>query len=220
MGKLLNIMAFLHKSTKRDYIGRMNDNKVECMKTARKYGKDYWDGDRRHGYGGYKYDGRWKAVAEKLIEAYRLPEDAKILDVGCGKGFLLFEFSKLLPKAELAGFDISQYAIENSKEEIRSRLFVYRAQDPLKFDDKSFDLVISINSLHNLKMQDFHDAIREVERIGINKFVVVEAYRNEQELFNLECWALTGQCFFSPDQWTWMYSQFGYTGDYEFIYFE
>ena len=220
MGKLLNIVSLLHKKTQRDYIGRMTDNKVECMKVARKYGKDYWDGDRRYGYGGYKYDGRWSVVAKKLIEIYNLKENARILDVGCGKGFLLYEFKKLLPKCKIAGFDISKYAIENAKEEIRGNLFVHKAQYPYKFDGKEFDLVISITTLHNLKINDLKSALNEVERVGKNKFVVVESYRNEKELFNLECWALTAEAFFSPEEWVWLYKQFGYTGDYEFIYFE
>ena len=220
MGKLLNVMSSLHKKTKRDYIGRMMDNKVECMKIARKYGKEYWDGDRRYGYGGYKYDGRWEAIAKKLIEAYNLPEDAKILDVGCGKGFLLYEFKKLLPKSKVVGFDISKYAIENAKQEIKGNLFVHKAQDPYKFGDKEFDLVISITALHNLKINDLKSALNEIEMVGKKKFVVVESYRNEEELFNLQCWALTASAYFMPEEWVWLYKQFGYTGDYEFIYFE
>ena len=220
MDKLLNIISSLHKKTNRDYIGRMSDNKVECMKVARKFGKDYWDGDRRYGYGGYRYDGRWEVVAKKLIQTYNLPEDAKILDVGCGKGFLLYEFKKLLPKCRVVGFDISEYAIENAKGEIRNNLFVKKAQDKYNFKDKEFDLVVSITTLHNLKIFDLKSALNEIERVGKNKFVVVESYRNEKELFNLECWALTAEAFFSPEEWIWLYKQFGYTGDYEFIYFE
>src|SRR5688572_12308875 len=106
MGQLVDIVTPLHKKTKRDYLARMVDDKVHCMVKAKEYEFDYWDGDRRYGYGGYKYDGRWKVVAEKLIERYALKPDAKILDVGCGKAHLLFELSKLLPKAQIVGFDI------------------------------------------------------------------------------------------------------------------
>ena len=220
MGKLLNIITPLHKNTKRDYIGRMTDDKVNCMKTAKKYGFDFWDGDRKFGYGGYSYDGRYEIVAKKLIEEYNLKKDAKILDVGCGKGFLLYEFKKLLPDSEIRGFDISKYAVENSKEEIRSGLFVQDAKDNYPFKDKEFDLVFSITTLHNLKIFDLKNALKEIERIGKNKYIVVESYRNEQELFNLECWALTCQSFFSKDEWEWLFNEFKYNGDYEFIYFE
>jgi len=220
MGRLLNIVTPLHKKTKRDYIGRMTDNKIECMKIAKKYAQEYWDGDRRYGYGGYKYDGRWEAVARKLIETYNLPEHAKILDVGCGKGFLLYEFKKLLPNCSITGFDISEYGLKNAKEEIKENLFQYKAQDVYPFGNNAFDLVISITTLHNLHVFELKTAVKEIERVGENKYIVVEGYRNEDELFNLECWALTCESFFKPQEWIWLFNEFGYTGDYEFIYFE
>ena len=96
MGKLLDLVTHLHKKTQRSYIDRMVDDKVHCMLKAKEYEFDYWDGDRRYGYGGYKYDGRWKVVAEQLIEIYDLQSNAKILDIGCGKAFLLFEISTSL----------------------------------------------------------------------------------------------------------------------------
>ncbi|UCD55352.1 MAG: class I SAM-dependent methyltransferase [Candidatus Omnitrophota bacterium] len=220
MGKLLSIITSLHKNTKRDYIKRMLDEKAACSRVARRYGRNYWDGNRRYGYGGYKYDGRWEVVAKKLIEVYRLKNNAKILDVGCGKGFLLYEFKKLLPQAILKGFDISQYAIENAKEEIRDNLFIHRAQDPYLFKDKEFDLVLSLTTLYNICIDDLKSALQEVERVGKNKYVTMESYRNERELFNLQCWALTCELFFRPEEWRWLFDVFGYTGDYEFIFFE
>jgi len=220
VGKLLNIFSTLHKRTKRDYIGRMKDDKVRCMQVARQYGYDFWDGNRRYGYGGYTYDGRWATVAEQLIRNYNLPEDAKILDIGCGKAFLLYEFTRLLPHCQVIGFDMSAYALENAKEEIRSNLFQHRAQDTYPFKDKEFHLAISLTTLHNLKIYDLKFAIKEMERVAQNKYLVVESYRNEIELFNLQCWALTCEAFFTPDEWEWLFKEFGYTGDYEFIYFE
>lgn len=220
MGRLLNIVTPLHKKTKRDYVGRMTDNKIECMKVAKKYGQEYWDGDRRYGYGGYKYDGRWEVVARKLIETYRLPDDAKILDVGCGKGFLLYEFKKLLPNCSITGFDVSEYGLKNAKEEVKEHVFPYNAQDVYPFGNNTFDLVISITTLHNLHLFELKTAVKEIERVGKNKYIVVEGYRNEDELFNLECWALTCESFFKPQEWIWLFNEFGYTGDYEFIYFD
>ena len=220
MKELLNIVTPLHRKTSRDYVGRMNDGKVECMEVARRYGREFWDGDRRYGYGGYSYDGRWEPVARSLIEQYGLSADAAILDVGCGKGYLLHELKKLLPQARPAGFDISGYAVANAKEEIRDTLFVSNARDPFPFDDAEFDLAISLTALHNLRVNELQAALSEMERVARNKYLVVESYRSELELFNLQCWALTCESFYDPREWVWLFNEFGYTGDYEFIYFE
>ena len=110
MGCLLNVVTPLHQRTARDYVARMTDYKVHCMEVAKKYGQEYWDGARRYGFGGYRYDGRQRAIAKRLVDVYSLPPDARILDVGCGKGFLLYELSQLLPQATVAGFDLSEYA--------------------------------------------------------------------------------------------------------------
>ncbi len=220
MGKLLNIVTAVHQGIKRDYLGRMKDDKIRCMAVARKYDKDFWDGKRKYGYGGYRYDGRWAPIAKKLIKIYRLKDKARILDIGCGKGYLLYEFKKLLPKAHIAGFDISAYAIENSLEEIRESLFVHKAQSRHPFKDKEFDLAVSFTTLHNLAIYDIKSALKEIERTGKDKYITVESYRNEEELFNLQCWALTCESFFRPQEWVWLFNEFGYTGDYEFIYFK
>lgn len=220
MGRLLEIITPLHKRTARDYLSRMVDNKIEAAGVAKKYGADYWDGDRRYGYGGYKYDGRWKTVAEALIRQYGLAPNARILDVGCGKGFLLHELRLLLPDAKVVGFDLSGYAIANAKEEIRDHLYVSGAQDPYPFGDIEFDLVVSLGVCHNLRLFDLERTLGEIERVGRNKFLCVESYRNERELFNLQCWALTCESFFDAAEWIWLFDKFGYAGDYEFIYFE
>lgn len=219
MGQLLEVVTPLHKQTQRDYIGRMQDEKVKCSEIAKAYGKDFWDGDRRFGYGGYKYDGRWKIVAERLIKQYGLKDGAKILDVGCGKGFLLYEFRQLLPKAQIVGFDVSEYAIKHAKEEIKQDVFVHDARNPFPYKDGQFDLVISVTTLFNLKIKELKNALEEIERVGKNKYINLESYRNQQEFFNLQCWALTCELFFDPESWVWLFDEFGYTGDYEFIYF-
>jgi SAM-dependent methyltransferase len=221
MGRLLEIVTPLHKATKRDYIARMMDDKVNCMIKAKEYEFDYWDGDRRFGYGGYFYkEGRWTPIAQALIELYGLTNKSKVLDVGCGKAFLLYEIKKLLPDIQVGGFDISKHGLAQTKDEIRPYLFLYRAQDPYPFGDKQFDLVISLGTLHNLRVFELETAVKEIERVGKNKYIMVEGYRNELELFNLECWALTAESLFHTSEWIWLYNHFGYTGDYEFIYFE
>jgi SAM-dependent methyltransferase len=220
MGQLLDIVTPLHKRTKRDYLARMIDDKVHCMVKAKEYEFDYWDGDRRYGYGGYKYDGRWKVAAERLIDQYKLGATARILDVGCGKAHLLHELKLLLPQSEVCGFDISQHGLADAPEAIKPSLFRYRAQDKYPFGDDQFDLVISLGCLHNLRVFELQTAVSEIQRVGKQKYIMLESYRSELELFNLECWALTCESFFDTAEWIWLYRHFGYTGDYEFIYFE
>ena len=221
MGKIVNFVTPLHQATQRDYVARMNDEKVKCMKKAKEYEYDYWDGDRRYGYGGYKFiPGRWKPVAEKLINEYSLTNQSKILDVGCGKAFLLKELKLLLPELDVVGIDISEHGLNNAPLELRDSLMRQKAQDKYPFKDNEFDLVISLGCLHNLQIFDLQKALSEIERVGKNGYLMLESYRNEEELFNLQCWALTCESFFDMDEWIWIYKHFGYSGDYEFIYFE
>jgi len=221
MGRLMNIVTPLHKATKREYLARMNDDKVVCMLKAKQYGADYWDGDRRFGYGGYKFiPGRWKPVAEALIKTYGLKAGSKVLDVGCGKAFLLYEMLQLEPGLDVTGFDSSEYGLEHAHPAVKDRLFKYKGQDRYPFGDDQFDLVISLGCFHNLRLFELQTALQEVERVGKQAYVMLESYRNELEQFNLQCWALTCESFFDTGEWIWLYNHFGYTGDYEFIYFE
>ena len=221
MGKLVQFVTSLHQATSRAYIDRMVDDKVHCMLKAKEYETDYWDGDRRYGYGGYKYiPGRWKLVAESLIEHFDLTGNSSVLDVGCGKGFLLYEMKQILPDLQIAGFDISEHGLSQSRGEIRDNLFHHKAQDLYPYENNSFDLVISLGCLHNLRVFELEAALKEIERVGRQGYVMVESYRSEQEQFNLQCWALTCESFFDVDEWIWLYDRFGYTGYYEFIFFE
>lgn len=221
MGKLRNFVTPLHKATKRDYLARMVDEKVHCMLKAKEYEYDYWDGDRRYGYGGYRYmPGRWKPVAEALIREYGLKPGDSVLDVGCGKAVLLYEMQLLIPELQLTGFDVSVHGLNDVPPDFKGNIFKYRAQDAFPFGDKAFDLVISLGCLHNLRIFELKSALGEIERVGKQGYVMLESYRNELELFNLQCWALTCESFFDTAEWIWLYRHFGYTGDYEFIYFE
>lgn len=220
LGQRLSLITPLHESTKRDCLARMVDDKVEAMKVAKRYDGDYWDGNRRYGYGGYRYiPGRWKAVAEALIERYGLDNNSSVLDVGCGKGFLLYEMQLLLPGARLVGFDVSHHGLESRLPDFHGELFLHRAQDPYPFADSEFDLVISLGVVHNLRLPELAVAIPEIERVGKSKFVMTESYRNEEEMFNLECWALTAESLLDDGEWQWLLDQHGYTGDFELIYF-
>lgn len=220
----IDFMSAVHKSTTRDYLARVNEPaypKAKAAALAKKWDFDYWDGDRRICYGGYRYmPGRWAPVAQAMIDHYGIKPGDKILDVGCGKGFQLYEISLLVPGVEIYGIDISSYAIENAKEEIKDRLQVGNANQ-LPFPDDYFDLVFSITTLHNLHNYDLDKALREMERVGKkNKYLCVESYRNEEEKANLLYWQVTCEAFCTPEEWEWWFKQTGYTGDHSFIYFE
>ena len=217
----VDLLSKLHKSTKRDYLARvLAGNKAEFATLAKKFDLEYWDAGRDTGYGGYHYDGRWRELADTLRERYQLKSADRILDVGCGKGFLLYELTLAVPGVEVCGIDISGYALDRAQPEVRPFLQLANAA-ALPFPDDSFDLVLSLNTLHNLYIQDLYRGLKEIERVGKrNKYIVMDSYRNEQEKVNLLYWQLTCECFFTPAEWEFIFQQAGYTGDYGFIYFE
>lgn len=217
----LDFISLVHKKTKRDYVARVTEfPKAEAARLAKQFGYDYWDGDRKIGYGGFRYDGRWRVVAEQMAKHYGLKPGDSILDVGCGKGFLLYDLTQVVPGVQVRGIDISRYAIENSKEEIREFLDVGHANS-LPYGDHCYDLVISINTLHNLYCYDLEKALREIERVGKkHKYICVESYRNEEEKANLLYWQLTCESFCTPEEWDWWFRLTGYSGDHGFIFFE
>jgi ubiquinone/menaquinone biosynthesis C-methylase UbiE len=217
----INFLSAVHRATARNYLQRVVEHdKAACAERALSWGYDYWDGDRSTGYGGFHYDGRWRPVAEAIVAHYRLPPDAKILDVGCGKGFLLYDFTQVLPQCSVTGLDISSYAIEHAKPEVRPHLQVGHAAE-LPFESGAFDLVVSINTLHNLYNYELWPALAEIERVGRKaRYVNVESYRNEREKVNLLYWQLTCRAFLATAEWEWLFQQTGYTGDHGFIFFE
>jgi|TARA_B110000114_G_C15069057_1_gene388800 ubiquinone/menaquinone biosynthesis C-methylase UbiE len=218
--KEIKLMTKNHNKTKRNYLKRMVNFKVACMIEAKKYEKNYWDGPRKFGYGGYKYiPGRFVSVAKKLIKKFNLKNASSILDVGCGKGFILYEIKKILPNINIVGFDISKHAIKDAPAEIKNDLFIHKAQIRYPFKKNKFDLAISTGCFHNLEINDLKFALQEIQRVSKQTYVMVESYRNEKELFNLQCWALTCESFFSNQEWKWLFKEFKYNKNYEFIYF-
>ena len=198
----------------RDVEGRFKLVTEEHHKIARQFGKEFFDGDRLVGYGGYVYDGRWVSVVERFRDYYDLTPESSVLDVGCAKGFMLHDFMQVIPGIKVAGIDISQYAIDSAMESVKPFVRAANAKK-LDFPDKSFDLVISINTVHNLPLEECKQAIREVQRVAKkHAFITVDAYRNAEEQRRMEMWNLTALTFMSVDNWKRLFAECGYTGDY------
>lgn len=191
---------------------RLDLSKHEISK-LKEYGHEYFDGEL--GYGGYYYDGRWKPVADELITHYGLGKDSRVLEVGCAKGFLMYEFYKLGIE-NVFGCDISSYAISQVPSEIAKNFKVMSA-DSLEYEDSQFDLVVSIDCIHNLNTSGVDSAIEEMMRVSKKAiFIRVGSYRTLQELENIKKWGVTSLTFDSPEEWLARFKRLNYKGDYYF----
>ena len=182
---------------------------------ARQFGKDFFDGDRRHGYGGFNYLPRfWQPVIPTFQSHFRLDSNSSLLDVGCAKGFMMHDLAALIPGITVKGIDISQYAIDNAIEDMKPHVQVANAIN-LPFPDKSFDIVISINTIHNLERHELATALREIQRVAIRgAFITVDAYRDDAERERMMAWNLTAKTIMHVEEWVEFFEEVGYTGDY------
>jgi SAM-dependent methyltransferase len=214
MGKEVDLLVNYPKS-KRNIMMRNEAKSDEHRKIARTFGKQYFDGDRSFGYGGYRYNPRfWEPVIPTFADHYLLNNGQNILDVGCGKGFMLYDMSRLVPGIKVRGLDISQYAFDNSLEDIKPFIDVGNATD-LPYSNNSFDLVISINTIHNLEQDDCIIALKEIERVSKgNSFVVVDAFRNDEERKRIDEWNITALTYLHVNEWADLFNEAGYSGDY------
>lgn len=186
----------------------------EYRRVARRFGRDYFDGERTTGYGGYTYDGRWVPIAERIRDFYGLRRDQRVLDVGCAKGFLMHDLQQAVPGLQVIGLDISAYALQHAMDGVHGRV-VRGTAARLPFADGSFDLVLAVNVLHNLERDACIDALRDIERVGRGgKYVQVDSWLNEEQRRNLDLWVLTALTYLDPDEWRGLFRQAGYTGDY------
>ena len=211
----INLLKTLPKSWTKKPKKTRKSVSIEDRILSWRLGEEYFDGDRKQGYGGYKYDGRWKSVAEDFINHYKLKEDAKILDIGCAKGYLLDEFGKKLKRSTLCGLDISHYAITNHNKYIKKNLCIGNASN-LPYKDNFFDLTISINSLHNiLTLEELKQAFKEIKRVSKkNIFISLGAYTNKIEQKTLDNWAVVATTYMSVNQWKKFFKHVNYKGDY------
>ena len=214
LGREIDILANYPK-VKRDLSARLESKSEESRKIGRKFGFDYFDGDRNHGYGGFSYNPKfWQPVIPTIVENYKIGSSSTVLDVGCAKGFFLYDLKLAFPGINITGVDLSEYAIANSIPEIKPYLQVGNATK-LPFENNYFDFVISINTIHNLNREDCAVALQEIERVTKgNSFITVDAYRNDEEKARMEAWNLTALTMMSVDEWKQFFLEVGYTGDY------
>jgi len=204
-----------YPKTNRNVKERGASKTEEDRAIARKFDKDFFDGDRKHGYGGFNYHPRfWQDVIPTFREHFGLTGKSSLLDVGCGKGFMLHDLFELISGITVKGIDISEYAVNNTIEDMKQHVQVADAKK-LPFEDNSFDVVISINTVHNLEREECGQALKEIERVSRGKsFVTVDAYRNDEEKELMMAWNLTGRTIMHVDEWKKFFEKIGYTGDY------
>lgn len=214
MGQEIDLLINYPK-TKRNIEDRNLTKTEEDQTIARKFGKEFFDGNRKYGYGGYYYNPRfWQPAIPTLQNYFGLTNASSLLDVGCAKGFLLHDMVEFFPGITVKGIDISDYAITNAIEDIKPYLQIANAKE-LPFCDKSFDVVISINTIHNLNREECMQALREIERVSRGKsFVSVDAYRNDEERERMKAWNLTAKTYMHVDEWKAFFAETGFTGDY------
>lgn len=214
MGQEIDLLVNYPRA-KRNVEARGSEKTEEDRAIARQFGKEFFDGDRRNGYGGFNYMPRfWQPVIPTLQQHFNLNQNSSLLDVGCAKGFMLHDLVQAIPGITVQGVDVSEYAIEHAIEDMKPFVKVADARS-LPFEDNSFDIVISINTIHNLERNECGQSLREIERVSRRgSFITVDAYRTEEERVRMEAWNLTAKTIMSVEEWESFFAEVGYTGDY------
>lgn len=214
MGREIDLLVHYPRA-KRNVDERGQHKTEEDRAIARRFDEAFFDGDRRHGYGGFSYHPRfWQPVVPTFQAHFGLAAGDSVLDVGCAKGFMMHDLAELIPGLVVKGIDVSRYAIDHAIEDMREHVQVADARS-LPFPDDAFDVVISVNTIHNLVREECAQALREIERVARRgAFVTVDAYRDEAERERMLAWNLTAQTILHVDEWVALFEEVGYSGDY------
>lgn len=208
----INLLA-RYPRAKRNLVTRKEGQDANRL-IARRFGFEYFDGTRDQGYGGYRYDGRWRPIARDIADYFGLKAGDRVLDVGCAKGFLMRDLIEAVPGLEVWGLEVSQYAIDHCDEAVRGRI-VRGSADRLPFPSGAFAAALGINVIHNLPYDACVAAVREIERLAPGRgYIQVDAYRNEEERDVFLDWVLTAETFGTPEMWVELFRKACYTGAY------
>jgi len=184
---------------------------------AREFDYEYFDGSRKLGLGGYKYiPGFWSDPVDDMISFYSLDNSSSVLDVGCGKGFTLFEFCQKLPGLRIRGLEISRYCVNNSLPIIKPHIDLGCCSS-LPYDSNTFDLAISLATVHNLDLSGVKRSLRELMRVSKRTLIKVNGYRTEEERAKLEQWNLVANTILSVSEWESVFDEVCYDREWEFF---
>ena len=195
----------------RSVIKRSIKNKFHAWKLS----NQYYDGHRNNGYGGFKYDGRWLKILPKIIKKYKIKENAKILDLGCKKGFIMKDFKILLPNCEVWGIEDHKYPIINAEKEIKSKIIKSKYYD-IPFEDNYFDFTIGFSSIYRYNFYDLVETIKEIKRVSKKSFITLGAYSNEKNRVIFNKWSLLGTTILHEKEWIELFKLLKFSGDYYF----
>ena len=207
-------IGYFKKKTKRRNVSKSRN--IENKFIAWKLDKEYYDGKRINGYGGFYYDGRWKILLKKIIRIYKLNKKLKVLEIGCKKGFLLYDLSLLIPGIKLYGIENHKYPLTKIKKSFKKKIYNLPYYELKAFKNKEFDLVIAFNSIYMQNLGDIIKTLKEIKRVSSHSYISLASYTNRADREKFLDWTLLGTTILKKKEWKTIFDLIGYTGDYYF----